>query len=273
MSNSKYSRKERLSRSVASVITFVTLGVIKPADHPAPSTSNGPTIAQPATPGSRSNTASAPPEAPLKPTRSKPDSAQASPSKDQRPRHHEQAPSPPANRGVVGPAHNQQPAHNTDPSHRRDHPEPSLFNPAQEMVHKGEGIDDIGRQQLRDRDGHRPLPEPTPTTGLVGGSRPQHQGPQAQGQYSDSQHRGPQNQHPQHQGPQGQWRYSDSQNRGPEHGGPQHQGPQGQRRYSDSQNRGPQNRGPQNQHPGHQQPPKGPDRDGNGQPPGRPPSK
>jgi len=246
MANSQYSPNNRFWRGVTSFIAFASLGVIKPADNPAP-TSNGPAIVQPATPGLGSNSSSAPPEAPFKPVGPQPGSAQASPSKDQQPGHHRQASSP-ANRDVVGPAHDRQSVHgldpqNTDPANRQDHPESSLLNPAQEMVRNGEGIDDIERQQLRDRDRRRPLLEPTPATGLVEGRHPQQQGPQAQRQYSDFHNRGP-----------------------------QYQGPQRQGQYSDSQNRGPQNRGPQNQHPGNQSP-KGSKPDGNGHPPRRPPSK
>jgi hypothetical protein len=83
-----------------------------------------------------------------------------------------------------------------------------------------------------------------PLTGTIRGSEqqqrqysapPQRQGPEPQRQYSSPQNRGPQNQHAQHQGPQ--------------------------------------HHGPQKQHPRHQQPPNGSGREGNDQPPRRPPSK
>jgi hypothetical protein len=289
-SESNDPRRPRLVSRVAASLAILGgshAAAAKAPDQPANSTRDQSAVTQPVGPDSRSNATPAPavslPSGPVDP---QPRSVQATPHTNQRPASQPPGLSTPSNRETVGPAHNRprvEPtgSHSINPTNHRDHPEqPGVIPESEKMLLKGEGTDDIERQQTAERGRRRPQP-PTPSAQPIrpDNSRPQHHGrytppqperqpqppdygahsPNREGRRAAEREAGraptssPQNQHPQHQ----------RQGSSP----PQHQGPP-QRQYSS-----PQNRAPQSQHARHQQPPNGSGREGNDQPPRRPPSK
>ena len=279
-------RRGLLSRVAASAAILVGshAAADKPPDQPANSTRDQSAATQPSSPGR---------------VDPQPRSGQAAPHTNQRPAPQPAGRSTPSKRETVGPAHNRPGVdptgpHSTNPTNRRDHhPEqPGVIPESQKMLLKGEGADDIERQHKAERDSRRPQP-PTPSAQPI---RPDNSPPQHHGRYTPPQpkrqpqppnykahppnregrraaereaSRAPQTRmKPPDREPQTGTRRGSAQQQRQYSAPPQRQGPEPQRQYSS-----PQNRGHQKQNPQHQQPPNGSGREGNNQPPRRPPSK